>query len=94
VAFLQTMTKPSALVEFVAAGPWANADADTRTEILALIDVAIIKRREHAGLPPFDDPLPGEKLGAFLLLREHLLPCRLRTAPTGAQPGPKTKSTT
>jgi hypothetical protein len=92
VAFLRTMTKPSELVEFVMAGPWTDADADTRTEVLTLIDAAITKRRERAGLAPFDDPLPGEPPGAFLILREQLLLSRLRTAPTGAQPGPKTKS--
>jgi hypothetical protein len=93
LAFLPTMSAPSALIDFVAAGPWADADADTRTEVLALIDAAIIKRRERAGLPPFDDPLPGKQPGAFLILREQLVLARLRTAPTGAQPGSKTFTT-
>jgi hypothetical protein len=95
LAFLKTMSTPSALVAFIKSGPWNDADADVRSEVLTLIDTAIVARREHAGLPPFDDPLPGEPPGAFLHLREHLLLSHLREmAPTGAQPGPKTKSTT
>ena len=47
------------LVALVEAGPWRQADADTRFEILSLIDAAIIGAREAAKLEPFDDPLPG-----------------------------------
>jgi hypothetical protein len=43
------MTGAGALVEFVKAGPWADADADTRFEILSLLDAVIIKRREKMG---------------------------------------------
>ena len=35
LAFLKTMTTPSALLAVVESGPWATADADVRFEILA-----------------------------------------------------------
>jgi hypothetical protein len=62
------------LIAAVEAGPWRDADADTRFEILRLVDHAIIALRERNGLPPFDDPLPfgdGPPM-AFQVIREHL----------------------
>jgi hypothetical protein len=81
LAFCKTMTAPSALIDFVKAGPWSDADGDVRFEILSLLDAIIIKRRERMGLPPFDDALPGQPDNLFLILRELLAP------PPGAQPG-------
>jgi hypothetical protein len=81
LAFLKTAPGPTALLDFVARGPWSDADINTRFEILSLVDAMIIKRRERMGLPPFDDALPGASSNLFLLLREHLAP------PPGAQPG-------
>jgi hypothetical protein len=72
LTFLKTMTGPSALIDFVASGPWANADADVRFLILALVDAVIVKRREHMGRAPFDDSLPGQPENAFLILRARL----------------------
>ena len=72
--FLKTMTGPSALIDFVEQGPWCDADADVRAEILALVDAVIIRRRERIGLAPFDDALPDRPLNVFLVLREHLFP--------------------
>jgi hypothetical protein len=69
------------LIEFTSAGPWGDADSDTRFEILGLLDAMIVKHREKMGLAPFDDALPGQPDDLFLLLRQHLAP------PTGAQPG-------
>jgi hypothetical protein len=79
--FSKTVPAPSALLDFIARGPWAGTDADTRYEILSLLDAMIIKRRERMGLPSFDDALPGQPDNLFLLLRELLAP------PPGAQPG-------
>jgi hypothetical protein len=67
-----TMTGPTALINFIAAGPWSTADMDTRIEILAFVDAVIIKQRERMGLPPFSDPLPGQPTNAFLILRAQL----------------------
>jgi hypothetical protein len=72
LASLKTATKPSKLIDFIARGPWSDADADTRFEILALIDGAIIARREKLGLPPFDDAIGDKPLNVFLLIREQL----------------------
>jgi hypothetical protein len=65
-------TSPRELIAFVAAGPWAHADRDTRFEILSLLDGFIVKKREKAGLDPFDDALPGEPDSLFVILRAML----------------------
>ena len=62
----------AALIRLVERGQWRSADFDTRLEILALIDSAIISLRERHGLPPFDDALPADPPNAFLLIREAL----------------------
>jgi hypothetical protein len=74
IAFLAAMTlaDAAALLARVAQGPWREADANTRFEILALIDDTIVELRERAGLAPFSDPLPGQPPNVFLLLREAL----------------------
>jgi hypothetical protein len=72
VAFLQTMALDDGnrLVEFVRAAGWARVDADTKLEILALINTAICAMRERAKLPPIDDALPGEAPTTFIIIRE------------------------
>jgi hypothetical protein len=72
--FLKTMTRPSALIDFVEQGPWRDADANVRAEGLTLVDAVILRRRERMGLVPFDDALPDRPLNVFLVLREHLFP--------------------
>jgi hypothetical protein len=72
LAFVKTMTKPTALIDFVEAGPWANADADVRFQILSLLDATIMRRREKMELEPFDDSLPGCPENVFLILRALL----------------------
>jgi hypothetical protein len=74
LTFLKTVKRPTELVEFVKAGPWREADADVRNEILGLVDAVIIRQRERMGLAPFDDALPGQPPNAFLILREYLVP--------------------
>jgi hypothetical protein len=69
LTFLKTMTRPPALIDFAKTRPWANAGADVRFEILALLDATIIRRRERMELDPFDDALPGKSENAFLILR-------------------------
>jgi hypothetical protein len=72
LAFFKTMTSPTALIEYIASGPWGDADPDVRFEILALTDAVIIRRRERMGLPPFDDALPHQPANVFLILRAWL----------------------
>lgn len=88
LTFLRTMPGATALIDFIDAGPWDKADRNTRFEILALVDAAIIARRERMGLVPFDDALPGQPDNAFLILRARLSEhFRFIAAPPGAQPG-------
>ena len=72
VTFLQTMALDDGdrLVEFVRAADWARADADTRFEVLSLINVTITALRERAKLPPIADALPDEAPTTFLIIRE------------------------
>src|SRR5215831_15359460 len=72
VAFLKTMKLEDGtrLVEFVCAAGWAHTDADTKFEILSLINATIIALRERAELSPISDSLPGEEPTAFLIIRE------------------------
>ena len=72
VAFLQAMTLDDGaqLVELVCAAGWGHTDADTKFEILSLINAAITALRERAKLPPFDDPLPDAAPTTFLIIRE------------------------
>jgi hypothetical protein len=74
VEFLDHATLASDFVEMVRRGPWlgADSDTDTRFEVLALIDAAIIALREKAKLEPFDDPIGDAPLDAFLQVRELL----------------------
>jgi hypothetical protein len=62
----------AALVSLVEAGPWRHADRDTRFEVLALIDTAIVSLRTRCDLLPFDDALPGDRPNVFPLIREVL----------------------
>jgi hypothetical protein len=73
-AFLKTMSRPTALIEFVKSGLWASADPNTRSEVLALVNTAIIRQRERRNMEPFDDALPGQPKNVFLILREYLFP--------------------
>ena len=53
-------------------GTWRNADDDKRFQILSIVNAAIVSLRERHKLPPFEDPLPGAPLNAFLVIRELL----------------------
>jgi hypothetical protein len=74
VVFLGTMklADEAALIELIKRAPWRTADADTRFEILALVNAAITTLRERTGLPPIDDALPDQEPTAFLVIRELL----------------------
>lgn len=71
VAFLKamTLTDGARLVEHVRTAGWERTDADTKFEILSLINAAITALRERAELPPFDDPLPGATPTTFLIIK-------------------------
>ena len=74
--FLETMTLESAddLIALVERGPWRQADADIRFELMHLIHSAITAVRERNGLSPLDDPLPwsDEPPTAFQIIHKAL----------------------
>jgi hypothetical protein len=73
IEFLDGMSLHDGATLIAAAKRWGNANGDTRHQILALIDRAIIALRECHNLPPFDDPLrPDESDNVFLRIREVL----------------------
>jgi hypothetical protein len=72
VDFCKTVTSSTALIEFVKAGPWSDADTNVRIEVLTFVDAVITKQRERRSLVPFDDPLPGQPDNAWLILRAWL----------------------
>ena len=67
-----TLDQGAALIELIKGGPWRHAAAETRFEVLVLIDTAIVGLRTRCGLPPFDDALPGDRPNVFLHIREVL----------------------
>jgi hypothetical protein len=74
VHFLKTMTPASAnvLLALMRGQTWASVDANTKFVLLHEINQAITRLREKSGLPPFDDPLPGERDTGFLIIRALL----------------------
>jgi hypothetical protein len=72
VAFLQTMTLDDGarLVQFVCAAGYERADADTKFEVLSLINATLTALCERAELLPLNDALPNEEPTAFLIIRE------------------------
>jgi hypothetical protein len=65
----------SAMLNYVremARGWLALAPPEIRSEALSLISERIIAIRQHAGLAPFDDPLPGEDPDLFQLCKAEL----------------------
>jgi hypothetical protein len=63
VEFLKTMSPASAnaLLALMRSQVWADVDADTRFELLHLINSTITRLREKNGMPPIDDPLPDSR---------------------------------
>ena len=59
-------------VREIARGWLALAPPEIRAEALSLVNERIIAIRTHAGLTPFDDPLPGEDSDLFQLCKAEL----------------------
>jgi hypothetical protein len=72
IEFLQTMALDDGpqLIELVRAGDWHLANADTRFEILSVINTAITTLHERHGLPPFDDGIPPDHERTAFIIRE------------------------
>jgi hypothetical protein len=74
LAFLKELSldREAELVGFVQADSWHSANPDIRFLAMRLIGSRLVRLREDAGLPPFDDPLPGDPPSVFLQVREML----------------------
>jgi hypothetical protein len=87
---LRTLTPKDskALVEFVGSQDWTAVDPDTRQIALFAIDGCILKLRQKAGLPEFDDTIPGsgKPENVFQIIKAMLFPAPMGPPP-GAQPG-------
>jgi hypothetical protein len=66
---LKDLRSARELVDFIAAQDWAAVDYDTRLTALHEINDAIAALREHSGLTPIDDPLPGQPENAFRIIK-------------------------
>jgi hypothetical protein len=80
----------SALINHIASGQWADADADVRFEIRALLDAMIVKAPQAHGLSagrcrPAPQQCPSGSPRAARASRFRNF--RLMAAPPGAQPG-------
>jgi hypothetical protein len=73
LSLLKQLTPQStnSLVDYVREAKWiGRCDDDQRFVILGMIDFAIMRARIRAGLPTFDDALPGEPDNLFLIIRK------------------------
>jgi hypothetical protein len=75
LSLLKRLTPQSAhsahqLVAYVRAAQWIKrCNADQKFTVLSIIDATIIRARVREGLPPFDDPLPGQPDNLYLTIR-------------------------
>jgi hypothetical protein len=60
MAQLKNLKSARELINAVATEDWSTVDADTRLVVLHELNTAIAALREKSGMPPIDDPLPGE----------------------------------
>jgi len=78
VSFIDSMTLSSApaLIKAVERSAWLDSlSHDERHDLLNIIGVGIARCREKAGLPPFDDGVPGEPAKAFEQIK-MMMGCR------------------
>lgn len=69
------LSDATAMLTYVraAARSWLTiAPPEIKAEALSLINEHIIRIRTNAGLPPFDDPLPGEPDKVFQQCKQEL----------------------
>jgi hypothetical protein len=68
------LSSAAALLDFVRRRAWSSVSWDTRLTVLHEINNRITRMRECHGLPPFDDPLPGQPDNVFRIVRAILTP--------------------
>jgi hypothetical protein len=70
------LSSSAALVALMERSDWNAVDADTRFEVLHLINTRISKMRERHGLPAIDDPLPPQSDSVFRRVKARLFDSR------------------
>jgi hypothetical protein len=72
---LSTLSQDSAplLLAYVPGVDWSSVSHDIRLTVLHEINNHITRMRERHGLPPIDDPLPGQPDNVFKIVRSILL---------------------
>jgi hypothetical protein len=87
-----TLQDGRTLIEFVGSQDWRSVDRSTRDICLFVIDGRICQLREKAGLPAFDDSIPGsgKPENMFQRIKAMLFPAPMGPPP-GAQPGSNPK---
>ena len=90
MARLKDLRSARELVNAMAAEDWSTVDAETRLIVLHEINIAIAALREKQGMPPIDDPLPGEPDNAFRIIKNLFrvsAPAECRNPATAVTPG-------
>jgi hypothetical protein len=83
VGFLDGMGPQSApaLIALLDQHDWGQIDHNVRYVLLHEINQTVTRVRERAGLPPIDDALPGQRMNAFLRIKETLFPRKAESPP-------------
>jgi hypothetical protein len=68
------LSSAAALLAFIRRSDWSSVSYDTRLVVLHEINDRITRMRERHGLPPFDDPLPGQPDNVFRIVQSILAP--------------------
>jgi hypothetical protein len=70
---MRSRTRAIDYVNFVLGAKWMlKCNEDVRTTLLGYLGHAMALQNVRNGYPPFNDALPGEPSGAFLIIRKHL----------------------
>jgi hypothetical protein len=68
------LNSAAALLAFIRRCDWNSVSYETQLTVLHQINDRITRMRERHGLPPFDDPLPGQPDNVFRIVRSILTP--------------------
>ncbi len=68
-----TLESGAELIERIKNSPVLNSPLDVRSVLMSYVSKAISRIEEAALLDPLDDPLPGEPLSAFQIIRATLI---------------------
>jgi hypothetical protein len=66
------LSSAAVLLNFIQCNDWSSVSYDTRLVVLHQINARITRMRERNGLPPIDDPLPGQPDNVFRRIKQML----------------------